>query len=194
MSHPGRSARDVPYQIAADAHWLTAGSTRQAGPSALPDRRATRTEASEPLNLTVYDLAGSHDDMLRAFAERFGTAEVPSSRTALATYAAGLAAADPAAAADYELHQLVDTLRGALTIGDADDMISDMTCPKCLCWCLLGVRDPSGRWRIACHNLRCAYDPDPARDSEEDADGPTPGKPRTWSLYQVARHHLATAA
>lgn len=178
MSQPARAPRTaLAYAIAADDHWTTAGATRLAGEVALPERRATRTSAGTPYNLSVYDLALDHDRALEDFARRHGFGEhIPAGRTALADHAARLAESSDAARVDYDELRLVHDLRAALTIGDADDLLGALTCPACLCWSLVGTRTPSGGWAAACRMLRCAT---------------APGTPRTFSLAEIARHHIA---
>lgn len=188
----------LPYDIAADSHWATAGTTALAGPHEIPNRRATRTAAGEPLNLSVYDLALDADAALRAFAHRFGDhREIPEGRTALAVYAAGLAETDPRAERSYRIQRVAENLRAALTIGDADALLGQIKCPKCLCWSLVGVRNVRGAWQVTCQNRRCASDPADGRPDDPDshADEPacTDGRqliPRSWSLHSIARHHL----
>lgn len=179
MSHPERAPQPtaLAYEIASDPHWVTAGSARQGGPLALPERRATRSSASTPLNLTVYDLALELDHDLAEFAQQHNDgAEIPTGRTAVAEYAARLAERTDAARVGYEELRLLHDLRAALTIGDADDLLGKLACPACNCWSLLGVRTPEGSWSATCRVLRCATEP---------------GVPRTHTLAAVVRHHLA---
>ena len=177
MSQPARAQRTaLAYEIAADDHWATAGATRLSGPAALPERRATRTSAGTPYNLSVYDLALDQDRAIEEFAHRHGRAlEIPAARTALAAYAARLAESSDAARIDYDQLRLVHDLRAALTIGDADELLGKLACPACLCWSLIGTRTPSGGWAATCRMLRCA---------------PAPGTPRVFSLAAIARHHI----
>jgi hypothetical protein len=178
MSHqqPARQRSDLAYAIAADPHWSTAGSTRIEGALALPERRATRTAAGTPYNLSVYDLALDLDRALEDFVRRHGDgAAIPAGRTAVADCAARLAETSDAARRDYRQLRLVHDLRAALTIGDADDILGKLTCPACLCWSLVGTRTPAGGWAVACRVLRCAVEP---------------GVPRVFTLAQVARHHI----
>ncbi|AEW93007.1 MULTISPECIES: hypothetical protein [Streptomycetaceae] len=156
---------------------------------AVPDRQPTATSPSTPLNLDVYALAQDFDAALADVVRRHGgTENVPTDRTALAVYAADLAARDRKAADDLDVEELVGALRAAMLIGEADGILGRIACPKCLCWSLLPVRC-GGRWRAACQNVRCAYDSDP-RYSDDDAQGPGRSGPRTWSLYAIARHHV----
>ncbi|RPE39821.1 hypothetical protein EDD90_2839 [Streptomyces sp. Ag109_O5-1] len=178
MTNPQRAPRRsaLAYQIAADAHWSTAGTTHQGGALALPERRATRANAGTPYNLSVYDLVLDHEHALEDFARRYGReVEIPVGRTALADYAATLAENDDAARIDYDQLRLVHDLRAALTIGDADDLLGKLECPACLCWSLVGTRSPQGAWVAACRVLRCAI---------------TPGEPHVFTLWQVARHNV----
>jgi len=178
MSQPQQAHRRtaLAYGIAADPHWATAGATRIAGALALPERRATRTNAGTPYNLSVYDLALEHDRALEDFARRHGhPLEIPAGRTALADYAANLADTNDAARIDYAQLRLIHDLRAALTIGDADDLMGKLACPGCLCWSLVGTRTPSGAWGATCRMLRCAT---------------APGEPRVFTLAQVALHHI----
>lgn len=182
MSNPQPAYRRtaLAYEIAADPHWSAAGSTRAAGDLALPERRATRTSAGTPMNLSVYDLALQQDRALEEFAHRHGReAEIPTGRTALADYAARLAEADNDARLDYAQMRLVNDLTAALTIGDADHLLGKMACPQCQCWSLVGTRTVSGGWGAACRVLRCAT---------------APGVPRVFSLSKVVRHHVGAAA
>lgn len=179
MSHPERAPQHtaLAYEIASDPHWVTAGSTRHGGPQALPERRATRSTAGTPLNLSVYDLALELDQDLAEFAQRHGgDAEIPTGRTAVADYAARLAERSDAARVGYEELSLLHDLRAALTIGDADDLLGKLACPSCQCWSLVGTRTPTGAWAAACRVVRCAVEP---------------GQPRVHSLGAVVRHHLA---
>lgn len=171
------SVYDLAYKVAADPHWATARST-QAGALALPDRRATRTSASSPYNLSVYDLALEHDQTLEEFARRYSGHDVaiPTGRTALAALAADLAATSREARADYDELQLVGNLAAALEIGDAAELLGELTCPGCLCWAsLVGTRTPARGHALACRVPRCSTEP---------------GIPRVWTLRQVARHHV----
>jgi hypothetical protein len=165
------------YGIAADPHWASAGATRIAGALALPERRATRTSAGTPYNLSVYDLALDLDRALEEFAHRHGVdTEIPAGRTAVAAYAASLAERDDATRVEYAELRLTHDLRAALTIGDADDLLGKLACPACLCWSLVGVPTPSAGWAATCRMLRCAVEPD---------------VPRVFTLAEVARHHIA---
>ncbi|MEW2302053.1 hypothetical protein AB0958_19105 [Streptomyces sp. NPDC006655] len=187
MSQPERAPHRtaLAYEIASDPHWVTAGSTRQGGPLELPERRATRSSAGTPYNLTVYDLALELDSDLAEFAERHSVdVEIPTGRTAVADYAARLAERGGAARAEYEELCFLHDLRAALAIGDADDLLGKLVCPACKCWSLVGTRAPSGARAVACRVVRCA---------------PEPGTPRVHSLRAVVRHHFkprrdATAA
>jgi hypothetical protein len=178
MSHPERAPQRtaLAYEIVNDPHWVTAGSTRLDGPLALPERRATRSEAGTPLNLSVYDLAHDLDQDLAEFTHRHGVdLDIPTGRTAVADYAARLAERDEAARADYEELHLLHDLRAALTIGNADGILGKMACPACRCWSLVGTRTPSGAWAATCRVQRCAVEP---------------GVPRVHSLRVVVRHHV----
>lgn len=178
MSNPQRAPRRsaLAYEIAADPHWASAGATRLSGATALPERRATRTTAGTPYNLSVYDLALAHDRALETFALRYGDKiEIPTGRTALADYAARLADSSTEARYDYEELRLAHDLAAALTIGDADHLLGRLACPGCLCWSLLGTRTAAGEWAATCRVLRCATEP---------------GTPRVFSLAEVARHHI----
>lgn len=171
---PQRTA--LAYAIAADDHWATAGATRLAGALALPERRATRTTASTPYNLSVYDLALEHDRALEDYAHRHGLdADIPTGRTALADYAARLAGTSDTARVDYNQLRLTHDLAAALTIGDADHLLGKLECPACLCWSLVGTRTPAGGWAATCRVLRCAT---------------APGEPRVFTLAAVARHNI----
>jgi hypothetical protein len=178
MSYPQRARQRtaLAYEIAADPHWATAGATRLAGALELPGRRATRTNAGTPYNLSVYDLALELDRAIEEFAHRHGHgAEVPVGRTALADYAATLVEGSDAARLDYDQLRLAHDLRAALTIGDADDILGKLACPQCLCWSLIGTRTPASDWAATCRMLRCATEP---------------GTPRVFALAEVARHHI----
>jgi hypothetical protein len=178
MSHSERAPQHtaLAYEIAADPHWVTAGSTRQGGPLALPERQATRSNAGTPLNLTVYDLALDLDHDLAEFAQRHGdSAEIPTGRTAVADYAARISERTDAARVGYEELRLLHDLRAALAIGDADSLLGKLACPACKCWSLVGVRTPAGSWGATCRVLRCATEP---------------GVPRVHSLAAVVRYHL----
>lgn len=178
MSIPERAPRRtaLAYDIAADPHWSTAGTTRVAGALALPERRATRTHAGTPYNLSVYDLVLDHERALEDFARHYGhEVDIPKGRTAVADYAARLAERSDKARVDYDQLRLVHNLRAALTIGDADDLLGKLACPACLCWSLVGTRTPEGAWAATCRMLRC---------------GTAPGSPRVFSLGAVARHHI----
>lgn len=179
MSHPQRAHQRtaLAYEIAADSHWATDGATPLSGAPELPERRATRSIAGTPYNLSVYDLALDLDRAVEEFAHRHGReAEIPVGRTALADYAASLVEGSKDARLDYEQLRLIHDLRAALTIGDADDILGQLTCPACLCWSLVGTRTPGGGWAATCRMLRCAT---------------APGTPRVFSLDEVARHHIA---
>ncbi|MDX3125331.1 hypothetical protein [Streptomyces scabiei] len=179
MSHPQRARERtaLAYAIADDDHWSTAGATRVAGALALPERRATRTNAGTPYNLSVYDLALDHDQALAEFAKRHGRdLAIPTGRTALADYAASLAESNEAARVDYEQLRLTHDLRAALTIGDAEGLLGKLECPGCLCWSLVGTRNLAGGWAATCRVQRCATEP---------------GQPRVFTLAAVVRHHLA---
>lgn len=174
MSHPQRTA--LAYEIAADPHWATAGATRLAGALELPERRATRTVAGTPYNLSVYDLALDLERAIEGFAHRHGRdTEIPVGRTALAAYAAALVEGSDAARLDYDQLRLAHDLRAALTIGDADDILGKLACPTCLCWSLVGTRTPAGDWAATCRVVRCATEP---------------GQPRVFTLAEIARHHI----
>lgn len=178
MSNPQRTRQRtaLAYEIAADPHWASAGATRLAGPTALPERRATRTSGGTPYNLSVYDLVLEHGRALEDFAHRYGReVEIPTGRTALADYAATLAEENEAARVDYDQLHLVHDLRAALTIGDADHLLGELECPACLCWSLVGTRSRTGDWAATCRVLRCAT---------------APGQPRVFTLWQVARHNI----
>ncbi|WP_128378496.1 hypothetical protein [Streptomyces cavernae] len=181
--------RDIAYRAAADRYWVASGSTSP-DLGTLAHRRATRTSAGQPLNLTVYDLALDHDASLEDFARAHGRPEdIPAGRTALAAYAAAIAVRHPETAAEYETRQLASSLQVALTLGDSDDALGRISCPKCLCWSLVPSRG-KGRWRAECCNLRCAHDPDPVHD-QGDTEPPAAGRPRRWTLERIAAHHLA---
>jgi hypothetical protein len=178
LSNPQRPHQRtaLAYEIAADPHWASAGATRLAGAPALPERRATRTSAGTPYNLSVYDLVLDHERALEDFTHRYGReAEIPAGRTALADYAARLAENDGDARLDYEQLRLVHDLRAALTIGDAEDLLGKLACPACMCWSLVGTRTPERAWAATCRMLRCAT---------------APGQPRVFTLAEVARHHV----
>jgi hypothetical protein len=154
-------------------------------------RRATRVHPGQPLNLTVYDLALDHEHSLAEFAREHGhPEEIPSGRTALAAYAAAISIDHPETAAEYEARQLASSLTVALTLGDSDDALGSITCPKCLCWSLVPV-NALGRWWARCWVQFCSHDPDPVHD-REGTQSPVPGgRPRLWSLQRIAAHHLA---
>jgi hypothetical protein len=173
-STPQRSA--LAYAIAADPHWSTAGATQLAGALALPERRATRTAAGTPYNLSVYDLALDLDRAIEEFAHRHGVdVEIPAGRTAVAAYAARLAERTDGARVDYAQLRLAHDLRAALTIGDADHSLGGMECPVCFSWSLVGTRTPNDEWAATCRIVRCAV---------------APGVPRVFTLAEVARHHI----
>lgn len=181
--------RNLAYRAASDSHWITTGSTAP-DMGELAHRRPTRTSPGQPLNLTVYDLALDHDASLEDFARTHGRpGHVPTGRTALAAYAAAIATQQPEAAAEYEIRQLASSLKVALTLGDSDDALGGITCPKCLCWSLVPSRGKGG-WRAECRNLRCAHDPDPVHD-QGDTEPPTASRPRWWTIERIAAHHLA---
>jgi hypothetical protein len=175
---PRRTA--LAYGIEADPHWASAGATRLAGAAALPERRATRTTAGTPYNLSVYDLALDLDRALAEFAHRHAVdVEIPTGRTALADYAARLAESGDAAHLDYHRLRLVHDLRAALTIGDADHLLGKMECPACRSWSLVGTRTPDRGWAATCRIVRCAT---------------APGEPRVFTLAEVARHNTTITA
>ncbi|MEU2426977.1 hypothetical protein ABZ619_39195 [Streptomyces sp. NPDC007851] len=178
MSQPERAPQRtaLAYELASDPHWVASGSTQQGGPLALPERRATRSTAGTPYNLTVYDLALELDNDLAEFTQKHGIdVELPTGRTAVADYAARLAERDGAARADYEELHLLHDLRAALTVGTGDSILGKLACPACKCWSLVGTRTPSGAWAAACRVVRCA---------------PEPGTPRVHSLRAVVRYHF----
>ncbi|MHB9861898.1 hypothetical protein [Streptomyces sp. YIM S03343] len=179
MSNKGpthqRSA--LAYAIAADPYWSTAGTTRLDGALALPERRASRSAAGTPYNLTVYDLALELDEALASFAHRYGSDDVPAGRTAVAAYAAQLAEQSPAARRSYGRLRLIHDLKAALSVGEADGILGRISCPACLCWSLVGTRTPDGAWAVACSVARCAVEP---------------GEPRVFTLVEIAQHHLTT--
>jgi hypothetical protein len=178
MSNPQPAPRRtaLAYEIAADSYWASAGATRLAGALALPERRATRTSAGTPYNLSVYDLVLEHERALEDFARRHGhEVDIPTGRTALADYAARLAERDDVARLDYGQLRLAHDLRAALSIGDADDLLGKLECPACLCWSLVGTRTPADDWAATCRIVRCAV---------------APGVPRVFTLAEVARHHI----
>ncbi|MFI5814899.1 hypothetical protein ACIA7S_28570 [Streptomyces sp. NPDC051643] len=171
---PRRTA--LAYDIAADAHWSTAGATRLAGAVALPERMATRASAGTPYNLSVYDLALDQDRALDDYAHRHGRdVDIPVGRTALADYAARLAESSTEARDDYDGMRLEHNLRAAMTIGDAVEALGKLACPKCLCWSLVETRTPAGDWAAACGMRLCAT---------------APGVLRVFTLAEIVRHHL----
>jgi hypothetical protein len=157
----------------------------------MANRRATRTSPGQPMNLTVYDLALDHERTLEEFARAHGRPEhIPAGRTALAAYAAAIAINRPETADDYETRQLASSLRVALTLGDSDDALGRISCPKCLCWSLVPHSLRHDEWRAKCLNERCTHDPDPVHD-QGDTRPPTVSRPRLWTLQRIAAHHLA---
>lgn len=187
-----RHSRDLAYTAASDSYWITSGSTS-------PDlgdmghRRPTRVSAGQPMNLTVYDMALDHERTLEEFARAHGRPEeIPAGRTALAAYAAALTVERPETATEYEVQQLASSLGVALTLGDSDDALGRITCPKCLCWMLAPER-AKGKWWARCWNQRCAHDPDPVHD-REGTEPPAAGRPRLWSLHRIAVHHIGELA
>jgi hypothetical protein len=183
------NGRDLAYRAASDRYWIASGST-SLDLGEMSHRRATRTSAGQPLNVTVYDLALDHDSTLEDFVRAHGRPEdIPTGRTALAAYAAALATERPEVAADYEVRQLASSLGVAFTLGDSDDALGGVACPKCLCWMLVPHR-AQGRWWAECKNQRCAHDPDPLYDREGTVP-PTPTVPRLWSLQRIAAHYLS---
>jgi hypothetical protein len=184
-----RYGRDLAYTAASDAYWIASGSTSP-GLGDMAHRRPTRATAGQPMNLTVYDLALDHERTLEEFARAHGRPEdIPTGRTAIAAYAAALTVERPETSADYETRQLASSLRVALTLGDSDDALGRIACPKCLCWMLAPER-AKGQWWAMCWNQRCAYEPDPVHD-REGTEPPAVGRPRLWSLDRIAAHHLA---
>jgi hypothetical protein len=176
--------------VASDHYWIASGSTSP-GLGELGHRRATRSSASQPVNLTVYDLALDHEHTLEEFARAHGRPEdIPTGRTALAAYAAAIATDRPETAAEYEVQQLASSFRVALTLGDTDDAFGRITCPKCRCWGMVPSK-AKGEWWVRCYNQRCAFDPDPVHDQDGTVPPTPPAQPRLWTLPRIAAHYLS---
>jgi hypothetical protein len=163
--------------LADDPYWGRPGSTGLP-PTEVPDRRATRTEAAGTYNLTWHALQQDHERTLADFVARHGDPAATYRQPVSVYTAAGIiAAADPAAAAERALIDEEGRLRTAIAIGEGQHAIGHITCPACACWSLTPARGIDG-WHAVCLRHHCT----------------TPDGRPTWSLRDIAGHHLRTAA
>jgi len=162
-----------------DDYYTQAGSAPRQ-PVEIADRRPTATTRATPYRLDWETLAQDHQEHLAAYVARHG-GEIPASgtdRTTLHQQALAAATSSPDAAADLAAVDLADSLAVALAAGDGHRAVTAISCPGCHCWSLLAVRAGAGGWRAACRNLRCG----------------NPQSPSTWTLRQIAAHHVRETA